>query len=187
LLQETSETVADKGGTIEKSKLGAWQAHQGDTYFIGKGRRRVKIEPLPPDIPTDPKEQESALIAGQIGSYPETREIMLQQWCGVADLKTGSNSRLGIADDVADGNSVIAVVDVNRLPGSSASSKQSRHAVIVSQMDFDDDGKLKTVTMNDTSGTAPTGIGCGRKLTGKEFAAALIEDGSPTNVIPPGK
>ncbi len=161
-----------------KDKQGSWESRQGTTFKVGNPPKRLTIERLPKEVSTD-KADELAK-GGQTGSFPPTRQKMLKDWCDI-ESRPGANTTSGIGEDLAGGNQVVAVVDSNKLPGNSGG--YSPHVVTVSQMEFDADGKLVRVTVNDTSHKE----GCGRELTGEQFDHALDTQGRQTNVIVPPK
>ncbi len=177
-------------GTMDRvhdDKLGgSWHDHVGESYSLGSAdpkapRKVVTINEPPTLIGQDENEADK----GTIGSTPETRSTMLKDWCGIHDERHGANTMDGIGEDVADGNTVIATVDVNKLPrddGAKSGSEVVRHAVTVSQMEFNADGSMKEVIVNDTSSEK----GCGRHLPGDMFENALVPDAGATNVVPPG-
>lgn len=133
--------------------------------------KRVPPKPMPPV--TNPDEQAKQ---GDVGSFTATRTEMLKE-CGYKDPQTGTNSESGIGSSLADGNLVLAVVDVGKMPGGGASGA---HTVTVTRMEYDDKGNLTKVTVNDTS--RPDS--CGKDLTGSEFQAALLPESGATNVVP---
>lgn len=145
-----------------------WEAHQGQTLYLWDGSKpsvnssatNVTIETLPSTI----EDPDKAAKDGQVGSFPETRQDMLKKQCGI-DSTLGDNTVLGIAGDVADGKGVIAGVDVGTLNGN---APQGLHAVTVTSMQFDDNGNLIKVTLNDTGN--PSGTVCGREMKGQDLA-----------------
>jgi len=168
--------IWQKGGTVKASELPAtWEAHQGQNFKLGHERTSVTIQPLPPDI-DDPAQATS----GKVASYDNTRATMLKKWCGIDDARPGAADLFSVADDVATGNDVAATVEVNTLYDEPDAS--GYHVVTVSQMEFDQDGKLKSVTLNDTSAKD----GCGKRFSGSAFQKALAKGGGTTNVVPKG-
>lgn len=161
-----------------------WEKYQGQTLYLWSGSKptvnnspksTVTIERLPSTI----EDPDKAAKDGQIGSYPETRQDMLKKQCGI-DSTLGENTTQGIAGDVADGKSVIAAVDVGTLNGN---PPQGLHAVTVTSMQFDDNGNLVKVTLNDTGNPNGTKV-CGREMKGADldnFNKSLAP-GTQTNV-----
>ncbi len=168
--------IWQKGGTVKASELPAtWEAHQGQNFKLGHERTSVTIQLLPPDI-DDPAQATS----GKVGSYDNTRATMLKKWCGIDDARPGAADLFSVGDDVATGNDVAATVEVNTLYDEPDAS--GYHVVTVSQMEFGPDGKLKWVTLNDTSAKD----GCGKRFSGSAFQNALAKGGGTTNVVPKG-
>lgn len=163
----------------------SWESYQGQTLYLWSGdkisvnnppKAIITIEKLPSEIKDPPKDAKD----GQIGSYPETRQDMLKKACGI-DSKLGTNDTQSIASDVANGKTVIATVDVGTLNGN---APQGNHAVTVTQMQFDQNGNLVKVTLNDTGNPAGNNV-CGREMTGpglQNFQRALVPD-TQTNVV----
>ncbi|MFO0546982.1 MAG: PAAR domain-containing protein [Polyangiaceae bacterium] len=173
-----SKTLPKEGGDDPKGKT--WRFAEGqNVWCFGKGKslsddkyyiKRVPPKPMPPI--TDPAAQEKT---GDVGSFTKTRGEMLKE-CGYEPAE-GHNSTSGIGHDLANGNAVLAVVDVGQLPGGGQSGA---HTITVTRMEYDEKGNLKQVVINDTSRPGK----CGQPLTGAEFEKALLPNAGATNVVP---
>lgn len=178
-----ASTSRRSGGFDPKGS--SWEQHQGDTLYLWSGgsistnnpaTAIVKIEKLPSKIDDPDKEAK----AGQIGSYPESRADMLKRSCGI-ESGYGSNTSQGMAGDLANGKVVLGSVDVGTLNGNPPGGG---HVVTVTQMQFDQNGNLVKVTLNDTANPNKAQC-CGREITGagiQTFESALTPD-TQTNVV----
>ena len=181
-IRDNDRVFDEKWNPLKTKDLGeTWEPHQGKTFRPERNSKPIIIEQLPPDIDRDPKE---VIEAGNVGSTPSTRDHMLREWCGIegARIKAQGNSAHGIGEELARGNTVVASVDVNELnqwggPG-------APHAVTVTQIEYDASGRMKEVTINDTSKEN----GCGRTIEGARFEKSLMRETDstwrPTNVVP---
>lgn len=126
---------------------------------------------------------DDARRTGNVGSSTEQQQSMLSKWCGIDDFRAGEGSVGGIGSDLAEGNTVLAGVDVEVLKNQrdSPSDHPAGHIVTVSKMKWDKDGNLETVTVNNTA----TGGGCGQEVPGDTFRRASLPH-VPTTVVPPG-
>lgn len=163
-----------------------WHGHEGITLFFWSTEKpqvttkwyaNARFEPLvQPILPPDDPKAAQQRKDGELGSTAESRQALMQDSCGVKS-ELGQNSETDMGGQLADGKTVIAVVDVGTLHGE---EPQGRHAVAVSEMKYNDKGELEYVVINDTSQPKA----CGNKLTGKNaenFQKALTP-GAQTNV-----
>ncbi|MFO0616736.1 MAG: PAAR domain-containing protein [Polyangiaceae bacterium] len=140
----------------ELQRLYFWALAPSTTGSYKKSAIFEKLGELVVD-PADKVNADKQLAAGTLGSNAKARAELMKKWCGI-DSEFGENTTEGITNDLANGKTVIASVDVGVMAGQ---DPQGRHAVMVSQIEYNDDGTLKSVTMNDTSRTNA----CGYEIT----------------------
>jgi uncharacterized Zn-binding protein involved in type VI secretion len=186
VLAATSVSTSKTSGSEFDPKSSSWQEHQGQTLYLWPTAKvsvvnsptTVYIEPLDSEV-TNPDEDAKN---GRVGSYPETQADMLKNSCGV-NATLGENSTQSIAGDLANGKTVIAGVDSDKINGGDPSDKA--HAVTVTGMQFDDKGNLVKVTVNDTGNPNGANV-CGREFTGpglQDFKDALYRERGRQTVV----
>jgi hypothetical protein len=120
---------------------------------------------------------------GQIGSYNATKLEMLKKWCGLKDGQEVDNNTDTFAEQLGQKKTVLAVVDIHTLdPPTPAPTKPldpEQHTVTVTGMEFDANGNLVNVVVNDTGDAAmPSGTAnkplCGKKVPAGQFQSAVM-------------
>lgn len=127
-----------KGANISENKLLGWALKSGDAEKLAK-------------------------IADSGGTSPEGRKHILKGHGVSSSLKP--QSLAGMDKAVSQGRGVIASVDVNKLWGP---PNTGGHAVVVTGVVKDENGKIKEVIINDT-GTGE----CGKHYDAEHFEKAL--------------
>lgn len=173
---QKAPVVSNSQGKVDlKGKT--WQDFQGQTlktyqseddYTYNKNITPITIERLPSKIdPSTVNTPNSEKQMGTRGSFPETRQKMLAEWCGLKDTQTANNDVDSVTQGLADNKVVVASVDVGKLNNDPNTSGQ--HAVTITEMSFNDDGSIKEIRYTDTSQTD----GCDKRLKGQEGADRL--------------